>query len=177
MDFYHVWTSSSDPKQLEHEYHEIRWWEIVIHPLNPVRAFWDLMTILLILYTVWVVPFRRERQRRPCCCLPPAAARADASFAVSCRVAFFWQLDKSGRHSTAMQQFEDWDTSVDFFFLMDVLLNFNTGYIILRDQVGKVASYGTILIHSGVLCWGGGSSDPLSPKHCCQPRCVLCRSL
>lgn len=75
----------------------------MIHPLCNFRMNWDFLIILLIFYTLLVVPFR---------------------------VAYYW-----GAVARKQDSFQDWDTAVDFIFIFDLVLNFNTGLIRLRDQV------------------------------------------
>jgi potassium channel len=49
-------------------------------------------------------------------------------------VAYWWTEEVSTR-SAASSDFNTWDTVVDFLFLFDVFLNFNSGYLKLRDQL------------------------------------------
>lgn len=45
------------------------------------------------------------------------------------RVAYYFHA------ASVLTGFQAWDTAVDFIFLFDILLNLNTGFIILKDQV------------------------------------------
>ncbi|BDA48837.1 Potassium/sodium hyperpolarization-activated cyclic nucleotide-gated channel [Coccomyxa sp. Obi] len=83
-----------------------------VHPLSNFRRYWDLTAIALTIHTVLVLPFR---------------------------AAFFWDYYRElEAHHTILEQLQvDWmlatELFIDLFFLSDILLNFNTGYI--ADQV------------------------------------------
>jgi hypothetical protein len=71
LDFHLVWGSKREEEEGEGaegagggggsgrgQHHEVRWWEVVVHPASSFRTYWDSLVILLILYTIIVVPFR-----------------------------------------------------------------------------------------------------------------------
>uniref|UniRef100_A0A061S2C0 Hyperpolarization activated cyclic nucleotide-gated potassium channel 4 n=1 Tax=Tetraselmis sp. GSL018 TaxID=582737 RepID=A0A061S2C0_9CHLO len=89
----------------------------VIHPLSKLRHYWDLLIIAMVMYTTLVLPVR---------------------------TAFLWheetgivEEDTSGR--TAIRaDVTGWtvmEIIIDFTFLLDVALNFNTGFIREPDYV------------------------------------------
>ncbi|KAK9806501.1 hypothetical protein WJX73_004260 [Symbiochloris irregularis] len=83
-----------------------------IHPLSKFRDGWDTTTLILVVYTVLVLPFR---------------------------AAFFFDYykDLEHDHNLFLQLQADWmlstDLLTDLFFMADILMNFNTGVIV--DQV------------------------------------------
>ncbi|CAL8463290.1 g2824 [Coccomyxa elongata] len=83
-----------------------------VHSLSSFRRYWDLTAIALTIHTVLVLPFR---------------------------AAFFWDYYRElEAHHTILEQLQvDWmlatELFIDLFFLSDIVLNFNTGYI--ADQV------------------------------------------
>ncbi|CAL5223621.1 g6162 [Coccomyxa viridis] len=94
-----------------------------VHPLSLFRRNWDLTAIALTIYTLLVLPFR---------------------------AAFYWEYyrDLEMHHSIIEQLEVDWmlliELLIDFFFLTDIALNFNTGYI--AEQV-LVMEPKTVAVH------------------------------
>lgn len=84
----------------------------VIHPLSKFRNYWDFMVILLVVYTSLVLPVR---------------------------TAFQWadevMLNEDGTVAGSPDGWTIMDIVIDFTFLFDVILNFNTGYIREPDFV------------------------------------------
>uniref|UniRef100_A0A7S1SIN5 Cyclic nucleotide-binding domain-containing protein n=1 Tax=Tetraselmis chuii TaxID=63592 RepID=A0A7S1SIN5_9CHLO len=84
----------------------------VIHPLSKFRNYWDFIVILLVIYTSLVLPVR---------------------------TAFLWAEEEAvtdtGEIDSSMDGWTVMDLVIDFTFLFDVILNFNTGFIREPDFV------------------------------------------
>ena len=86
-----------------------RWYDIVIHPLSSFRKWWDLTILALVLWTMIVLPVR---------------------------LAFFWS--QGAANTLGRSQELAWtviDIIIDFFFIADIVANFNTGYLQSLEQV------------------------------------------
>lgn len=82
-----------------------RWYEVVIHPLSSFRKWWDLLIIVFILWNIVVQLVK---------------------------IAFYWHdplLAHGGLGFLVL------NIVIDFFFMADLILNFNTGYFQDLDQV------------------------------------------
>eukprot|EP00873_Tetraselmis_striata_P006068 jgi/Tetstr1/426332/TSEL_016645.t1 len=84
----------------------------VIHPLSKFRNYWDFIVILLVIYTTLVLPVR---------------------------TAFLWSEEVvEDEFGVIVNTIDGWtvmDLVIDFTFLFDVVLNFNTGFIREPDFV------------------------------------------
>jgi len=87
-----------------------QWYQIVIHPLSQFRKYWDLLLMILVLWNIIILPVR---------------------------LSFFWNEDVTA--VTGERQAMFWtvtDIIIDFLFLIDIVLNFNTGFVMPgQDQV------------------------------------------
>lgn len=72
---------------------------------SKLRNYWDFIVILLVVYTSLVLPMR---------------------------TAFLWVYDEAG---SSINGWTITDITIDFLFLLDVVMNFNTGYIREPDFV------------------------------------------
>lgn len=79
----------------------------VIDPKSTFRITWDLAAVVLIVYTIFSLPFN---------------------------LAFFWQ-DSESQDKIIWDVWTVIDLFIDIYFLTDVILNFNTGYIIEKDEI------------------------------------------
>ncbi|KAK9863077.1 hypothetical protein WJX84_002556 [Apatococcus fuscideae] len=83
-----------------------------IHPLSLFRKYWDFVVIICVIFSVVVLPFR---------------------------AAFYWDYWDHGNNRGLLfhQIRDDWwigpELIIDFVFIADILLNFQTGYI--QEQV------------------------------------------
>lgn len=78
-----------------------KWTQLVIHPLSLFRKWWDLLVMVLVVWNIIVLPVR---------------------------LSFYWNNDISDETGKIKTEF--WiviDIMIDLIFLVDVLLNFNTG--------------------------------------------------
>lgn len=82
-----------------------RWWDVVIHPLSSFRKWWDLVIIALATWAVVVDPVRE---------------------------AFFWH---QGLLTATNAGFSCLNIALDFVFITELLLNFNTASFEEPDQV------------------------------------------
>ena len=85
----------------------------IVMPHSKPRAYWNSMIILLVVYTSLVLPVR---------------------------TAFLWH-DQDVNVAEGSTKLTGWtivDLVIDFIFLFDVILNFNTGYIREPDFVSTL---------------------------------------
>uniref|UniRef100_A0A7S0RFV4 Cyclic nucleotide-binding domain-containing protein n=1 Tax=Pyramimonas obovata TaxID=1411642 RepID=A0A7S0RFV4_9CHLO len=102
-------TQTQADEEEEYEQTNALWMnKYVVHPESPLRRNWDMFAILLVVYTVFVLPTR---------------------------TAFFWQ--KWEDDPDASRKWDGWvvmDVFIDTFFMTDVVFNFFTGYYESTDE-------------------------------------------
>ncbi|GHP01449.1 hyperpolarization activated cyclic nucleotide-gated potassium channel 3 [Pycnococcus provasolii] len=79
----------------------------VIDPKSNFRVTWDFIAVILILYTVFSLPFN---------------------------LGFYWS-DEDAQREIKWTFWTILDLFIDIYFMTDVVLNFNTGYIIEKDEI------------------------------------------
>lgn len=133
--------------------HLLRWHDtLVIHPLAALRQRWDFLIMLLSMYTIIFYPFRFAFYWDESV-TASGISKYTVNFTECPFFCFFlhesyvntFQYSRNkGQLSKmdiiphyALSTLQIWETTMDSIFMLDVLMNLNTGFIRLNDQASS----------------------------------------